>query len=228
VIIPQSPSATVPAPIRWVKSMAETNEGNTWESLAIPTAQIGLGATRSLPGANRRARGAGRGRVGSGLCWQEPRRFRGSGGALRALMAVAVFVAALPLLTACGSGGSGASSGNGAKSQIVGVLWQWTGGQSASPPSLHAVPDPSAYLLRLAPDGSFEAQADCNQIRGTYTLSGQKLTLALGPTTMVACGPNSLDQTYVHQLGMVDSWSLTDQQLALALKNGDAMFFHEG
>lgn len=148
---------------------------------------------------------------------------------MRPRMTLTIMVGTLLLMAGCGGGSSGGSSGSGSSdSQIVGVLWQWTGGQAAHPPSLHAVPDPASYLLRLAPDGSFEAQADCNQVHGTYVVSGQELTLTPGATTMVACGPNSLDQTYVHQLGMVKSWSLTDQQLALSLSNGDSMFFHEG
>jgi heat shock protein HslJ len=108
------------------------------------------------------------------------------------------------------------------------VLWEWTGGQAAHPPSLHAVPDPESYLLVLNPDGSYQVQADCNQMHGTYTLDGHTLTLSLGATTLAACGPHSLDQMYVHQLGMVESWTLTDGQLALALKDGGSMFFRSG
>ena len=147
---------------------------------------------------------------------------------MRSRVTLAIMVGIVLLPVGCGSSSSGASGGSsGSGSLLVGVLWEWTGGQLAHPPSLHAVPDPSSYLLRLGSDGSFEAQADCNQIQGNYTLSGQNLSLSLGPSTLAACGPNSLDQTYVHQLAMVERWSLTNGQLALSLKDGDQMFFHE-
>jgi heat shock protein HslJ len=136
-------------------------------------------------------------------------------------VALATAVGTLALLTGCGGGGTGSPP-------IVGVLWEWTGGQDAHPPSLHAVPDPESYLLVLNPDGSLQAQADCNQIHGTYTLSGHTLTLSLGAATLAACGPHSLDHMYVQQLAMVESWTLTDGQLALALKNGGSMFFRSG
>jgi heat shock protein HslJ len=57
---------------------------------------------------------------------------------------------------------------------------------------LSAVPDPQNYLLLLNKDGSFEAKADCNQLHGTYTLSGGNLTLTHGPMTMAQCAPSSL------------------------------------
>jgi heat shock protein HslJ len=99
-------------------------------------------------------------------------------------LGAAVLVTVVVLLTGCG-GGSGGSS-------IVGVLWEWNGLQETHPAHLSAVPDPQNYLLLLNKDGSFEAKADCNQLHGTYTLSGGNLTLTHGPMTMAQCAPSSL------------------------------------
>src|SRR5689334_18082933 len=72
-------------------------------------------------------------------------------------------------LAACGGGS--------AKHQVTGVLWEWNGLLENHPTHLSAVPDPSRYLLTLNDDGTFNATADCNQLSGTYTLSGSKLSL---------------------------------------------------
>jgi heat shock protein HslJ len=89
-------------------------------------------------------------------------------------------------------------------------------------------PHPESYLLLLKSDGSLQVQADCNHVHSTYTLSWHTLTLSLGAATLAACGPHSLDHMYVQQLAMVESWTVTDGQLALALKDGGSMFFRSG
>jgi heat shock protein HslJ len=138
---------------------------------------------------------------------------------IRPTVLVALLAAAVALATAaCGSS-------SGSSSKLTGVLWHWTGGQDAQPPALHAVPDPENYLLEFATDDSFSAKADCNQMHGSYKQSGSSLTLTPGPMTLAACGPNSLSDMYVHQLGTVTGWEITDGQLSLKLKDGGTMFF---
>ena len=135
-----------------------------------------------------------------------------------ALAAIAVL-----LVAACGGGGGSSNDA------VVGVLWQWNGLQETQPASLSAVPDPENYLLVLSDDGTFSAKADCNNMAGTYTLSGSDLTLEPGPMTLVACPPGSLSDKYVHLLAQVESQTVTDGQLSLGLKNGaGSMFFHVG
>jgi heat shock protein HslJ len=134
--------------------------------------------------------------------------------------AVAVVIGLL-MLAACGSGSKNSSPA------VVGVLWQWNGLEETHPASLSAVPDPENYLLTLNKDGTFEAKADCNRVSGQYTLSGSSLTFALGPTTLAACPPHSLSDTYIHLLGQVASYGLQQGQLRLDLKNNTgSMFFH--
>jgi heat shock protein HslJ len=136
----------------------------------------------------------------------------------RLLIGCAVLAA---VLAACGGSSSSSSS------SIKGVLWQWTGLLQSSPAHLSAVPNPERYLLTLNDDGTYNATADCNQLNGTYTLSGSKLTLKPGPMTMAQCEPHSLSNMYVSLLGKVASQEVDQQgQLVLGLANeAGSMFF---
>jgi len=138
------------------------------------------------------------------------------------LLAVVLLAA---LLAGCGGSNNSSSSA----SSIVGVLWAWNGLQETHPAHLSTVPDPQNYLLLLNKDGSFEAKADCNQLSGSYKLSGASLTLAPGPMTRAQCAPDSLSDQYVHLLTQVATQTVEDGQLTLGLMNGaGSMFFHGG
>src|SRR5262249_16380111 len=89
-------------------------------------------------------------------------------------------LAALVVVALAGCGGDDASS------QVVGVEWQWGAvvygeADPTAPPT--PIRNSDDYLLTLAEDGSFTVKADCNHLRGTYTLSGSDLTLELGQAT---------------------------------------------
>ncbi|NHZ71534.1 MAG: META domain-containing protein [Aquificales bacterium] len=64
------------------------------------------------------------------------------------------------------------------------------------------IPNPENYILILREDGTFSGTADCNQISGAYTADGG-YSFTLGPSTMAACGPDSLDQQFLELLGSV-------------------------
>ena len=131
-------------------------------------------------------------------------------------------------ISGCVRNGGG---GRGDRSADVGRVWeqeqfpdgrrcslQWSGLEETHPASLSAVPDPENYLLTLNEDGTFEAKADCNRVSGKFV-----------PTTLAACPPHSLSDTYIHLLGQVASYGLQQSQLRLDLKNNTgSMFFHAG
>jgi heat shock protein HslJ len=137
---------------------------------------------------------------------------------LGVLMSVGVLAG---LLAGCGSSSATPSP--------VGTLWAWNGLQETHPAHLSAVPDPQNYLLALNKDGTFEAKADCNQLHGSYSLSGDNLTLTPGPMTKALCPPGSLSDQYVHLLGKVTTQAIENGQLTLGLANDSgSMFFHSG
>jgi len=56
-------------------------------------------------------------------------------------------------------------------------------------------------------------KADCNQVGGTYTLDGDKLTITTGPSTLAFCGEASLDQQYLAALASVDGAGMSQGRL---------------
>ena len=130
--------------------------------------------------------------------------------------ALLVAMCALVVLVAAGCGGSDQSS------DVKGVLWRWTATLHGTDSStgVTAVPDVGNYLLRLSEDGTFTGKADCNILGGTYSMSGNDLTLQPGPMTKIACGKDSKSDEYVALLKRVATWELYEEgQLALGLEN---------
>ena len=126
-------------------------------------------------------------------------------------------------LVAAACGGSDQSS------EVKSVPWRWSGlleGEQST--GLSPIPDPENYLFRLDDDGSFIAKADCKSLGGTYSLSGDELTLELGPTTKAACGADSLSDKYVELLGKVATYDVYEEgALALGLQdNAGYMYFY--
>jgi heat shock protein HslJ/uncharacterized protein YraI len=110
---------------------------------------------------------------------------------------------------------------------ILDVTWQWTGVVETEPASQSVVPDPENYTITFREDGSAEIKADCNQVGGTYTQQGSALIITLGPSTMAACGEDSLDQQYLAFLDQVNTFGMLAGDLQLAGENF-TMSFQDG
>jgi heat shock protein HslJ len=102
------------------------------------------------------------------------------------------------VLAACG-GGDGGSDGPAAEPSLTGVTWQWQGSQYSN--DTNATPeDPSLYTIAFADDGTYSGQADCNSIRGEYTLEDSSITISPGATTLIECPPGSLGMEFTRDL----------------------------
>lgn len=75
--------------------------------------------------------------------------------------------------------------------ELVGETWQWISLVETMPAAQSVVPDPENYTLTFNQDGTLSIKADCNLAMGSYDLSGDQLTISLGPTTLAECGPES-------------------------------------
>ena len=128
------------------------------------------------------------------------------------LFALAVGVAAV--LTACSGGSS-----------LTGRTWQLTATTTKVPASQGVVTDPQNYTIEFKSDGTFSAKADCNQVAGSYTTSGSSLTITPGPTTMVACAPESLSAVYIAGLGNAATYAIASSQLTITTKDESTMTF---
>jgi heat shock protein HslJ len=104
---------------------------------------------------------------------------------------------------------------------LVGT-WQWQSTQ-ASDGAVTNVADPTRYTINFQADNSLQIRADCNQVGGTYSVSGSNLTLQLGPSTLAACPPDSQVDQFLAGLGQVTSYTVTGNNLDLGLQGGGRM-----
>jgi heat shock protein HslJ len=108
---------------------------------------------------------------------------------------------------------------------ITDILWEWTGMQDSS--GEMAVSRPNDYTIVFNTDGTVAIQADCNEVAGTYSLSGSSLNIQLGASTQAFCGEDSEDQLYLASLGKVSSYASDQSGLELQFSDGK-MDFRDG
>jgi heat shock protein HslJ len=99
-------------------------------------------------------------------------------------------------------------------SGLVGVLWTWQETQYNNDTET-VVEEPERYTLQFQANGSVSIKADCNQVGGTYTADGSSLSIALGPSTMAACPPDSLADEYLLGLTGAASFVFDGQDLII-------------
>jgi heat shock protein HslJ len=92
----------------------------------------------------------------------------------------------------------------------VGTAWQWERFIGNNDSQIE-VDDPTRYTLTLQADGLYQVEADCNLASGRYTLEGAALSLLPGPTTLAECGPDSLYDSFLKNLGHVRIYTITDE-----------------
>lgn len=98
---------------------------------------------------------------------------------------------------------------------LVGPTWQLTlvakkDGQNIP------VNDPTRYAITFNADGTANIKADCNSIIAAYVIgAGNTMTVTPGPSTLVYCGPSSLDQVYMGGLTNTMGYRLEDGNLLI-------------
>ena len=103
------------------------------------------------------------------------------------------------------------------RSSFASAIWKWLGFTDQTGQNKIIVPNPDNYRLELLSDGMFRAKADCRVVSGSYTLSGNNLTVRLDPSAQAKCGSSSLDQQYLSLLGQVVGYEQNGNNLALNL-----------
>ena len=82
------------------------------------------------------------------------------------------------------------------------------------------------YTIAFAAGGTFSALADCNTLKGTWTAgSGGTLALQIGPSSLVACGEDSLSDLYIIGLNRVASYAIASAQLTLTTDDGGTLVY---
>lgn len=78
--------------------------------------------------------------------------------------------------------------------------------------------DPAAnYTIDFMEDGQVSVQADCNRAIGEYTDNSPALSISLGPTTLAACSPDSIDGAYLQALNNASLYFFEGDQLYIDL-----------
>ncbi|MEA3440932.1 MAG: META domain-containing protein, partial [Chloroflexota bacterium] len=103
---------------------------------------------------------------------------------------------------------------------LIDINWQWAELIETEPAAQSLVPNPLIYTLVFYQDGSLFYQADCNSGSGSYTTDGNQLSIELGVSTLVECGPDSLSNQFITLLGSVESYGFESGRLELGLQGG--------
>ena len=84
-------------------------------------------------------------------------------------------------------------------SQLTGTVWQLEQIQYNNDEQIAAAD--GDYTLEFMSNGQLSIRADCNQVLGSFTTdTSRSLSINLGPTTLAACGPDSVDTQYLQAL----------------------------
>jgi heat shock protein HslJ len=139
---------------------------------------------------------------------------------MRAFRLVAVAMALVALLVACGSNSA----------SLTGKTWMLTsatvtGTGSVIPPGILPVADSLRYTITFNDDGTFNAKADCNNVGGSYTTNGNSMTIQPGPSTLVACPADSYGDAFVAALSQVATYAAGSNVLTLTTSGGNTLTF---
>ncbi len=94
---------------------------------------------------------------------------------------------------------------------LSGTTWQWV--SLTTPVEQTLVDDPTRYTILFNEDGTANIQADCNRVGATYTADGTSISITLGPATLAACPPDSLDQQFLSSLENVALYFFEESDL---------------
>jgi len=102
---------------------------------------------------------------------------------------------------------------------LVGFTWQWV--SFTDPLEQITIEDPARYTITFdeAVGGTGQAaiKADCNEVAATYTVDESSIDIVAGPSTLVACPEDSLDQQYLVNLSNAVIFFFEEEDLFLEL-----------
>lgn len=107
---------------------------------------------------------------------------------------------------------------------LTGVTWEWryfADGQR----EMNVLTD--SQSITFNEDGTYFGRADCNSVSGTYSVSGGSIVVRPGPTTLMACPPDSLGEEFMRYLLRAVIYSFTDDgslMLELPADSGTLLF----
>ena len=146
-------------------------------------------------------------------------------------------------VAACGSDDEEATENNGEETAVSDLVqpeqpaavitdnaltaqaWQWVSFLDHATGEM-PIADPHNYTVDFQPDGSIQIKVDCNNAGGSYTAEGTNMSIALGPTTLVACSPESKSDQFLGYLSGAALYTVTNGRLQIELMaDGGTMTF---
>ena len=122
---------------------------------------------------------------------------------------VAAVVVATLVLVACSSGSS-----------LTGKTWQWVSWTTVTPTVAVGCAGPVRLHDRVRLGWDTQAKADCNTVAGTYTSSASGgLKIPPDPSTLAACGADSLSGIFVEKLGLAIGYTFFRSEMTINLQD---------
>jgi heat shock protein HslJ len=101
--------------------------------------------------------------------------------------------------------------------QLQANPWMWEQTQYNDGKVVTAA-EPTRYMLEFFPAGRMAVKADCNTVAATYEITGNQISFVPGPSTLVACPPDSQADEFIKGLANVTSFFFKDGKLFMELK----------
>ena len=142
---------------------------------------------------------------------------------MRRSIAVVLLLALAVVSTACAAAAPG--------SDLTGKTWLLTAVTEQVPAFQGVVPaeEQGQYTIAFNTDGTFNAQADCNQVSGDYAVAdGNKLTITPGASTLMLCPAGEFGLLFVNALADAASYKISDQSLQITKADGGTLDFVSG
>ena len=142
---------------------------------------------------------------------------------MRLSLSLVVLAAASILVSACAAAAPG--------SDLTGKTWLLTAVTEQVPAFQGVVPaeEQGKYTITFATDGTFGAQADCNQVNGTYTVaSGNAIQIELGASTLAFCPDGDLGVLFTNALATAQTYAISGSNLTLTRDDGGTLQFTAG
>jgi heat shock protein HslJ len=125
---------------------------------------------------------------------------------------VLVCLLALTVAPACGKPST-------APSDIIGGIWKIRSIETYAG-SVIGVTNTAGYTVSFGDGGKLAARADCNQCAGTYSISGDSLTVGALACTKAFCGSSSYDALFLDILTNATTFGVQGIELTIESPKG--------
>jgi heat shock protein HslJ len=106
-------------------------------------------------------------------------------------------------------------------SAVMGGVWKLQS-LEATGIGLVNIPQPSNYTVEFKDGGQLAVKADCNSCSGTYTISGESLTVNAMACTLAFCGSASFDTAFLAVLTNAQTFGVKNNELTINSPKGVA------